>query len=112
MKGLVWCFALVGVGIPLALLGLLVDSERLMALGGGAIATVVVAGVVTGLVAGMTPMEILEVLGNSFITQRTATLFVLTLPVIGISERYGLKDKAVDFIGSIKGATTGTMSLS
>lgn len=42
MKGLVWCFALVGVGIPLALLGLLVDSERLMALGGGAIATVVV----------------------------------------------------------------------
>lgn len=71
------------------------------------IATVVIAGVVTGLVAGMTPMEILEVLGNSFITQRTATLFVLTLPVIGISERYGLKDKAVDFIGGIKGATTG-----
>ena len=33
MKGLVWC---------MALLGLLVDSERLMALGGGAIATVVV----------------------------------------------------------------------
>ena len=42
MKGLVWCFALVGAGISLALLGLLVDSERLMALGGGAIATVVV----------------------------------------------------------------------
>ena len=42
MKGLVWCFALVGVGIPLALLGLLLDLERLMALGGGAIATVVV----------------------------------------------------------------------
>lgn len=71
------------------------------------IATVVVAGVVTGLVAGMTPMEILEVLGNSFITQRTATLFVLTLPIIGISERYGLKEKAVDFIGGIKGATSG-----
>lgn len=71
------------------------------------IATVVIAGIVTGLVAGMTPMEILEVLGNSFITQRTATLFVLTLPVIGICERYGLKDKAVDFIKGIRGATTG-----
>lgn len=71
------------------------------------IATVVVAGIVTGLVAGMTPMEILEVLGKSFITQRTATLFVLTLPVIGICERYGLKDKSVDFIRGIKGATTG-----
>lgn len=42
MKGVVWCIALVGAGIPLALLGLLVDSQRLMALGGGAIATVVV----------------------------------------------------------------------
>jgi len=71
------------------------------------IATVVVAGLVTGLVAGMSIMEILEVLGNSFITQRTATLFVLTLPVIGICERYGLKEKAVDFIKGIKGASTG-----
>ena len=42
MKGLTWCIALAGAGIGLALLGLLVDSERLMALGGGAIATVVV----------------------------------------------------------------------
>ena len=41
MRGFVWCFALVGAGIPLALLGLLVDSQRLMALGGGAVATVV-----------------------------------------------------------------------
>ncbi|MDR7870559.1 MAG: DUF969 domain-containing protein [Tissierellaceae bacterium] len=73
------------------------------------IATVVVAGIVTGLVAGMTPLEILNVLGESFITQRLATLFVLTLPVIGICERYGLKDKAVDFIGGIKGATTGNV---
>ena len=71
------------------------------------IATVVLAGLATGLVAGMTPMEILETLGTSFISQRTATLFVLTLPCIGICERYGLKEKAVDFIRSIKNATTG-----
>ena len=42
MKGLTWCIALVCAGVPLALLGLLVDSEKLMALGAGAIATVVV----------------------------------------------------------------------
>lgn len=71
------------------------------------IATVVLAGLVTGLVAGMTPLEILETLGRSFITQRLATLFVLTLPVIGICERYGLKDKAVDLIRKAKNATTG-----
>ncbi len=71
------------------------------------IATVVLAGLVTGLVAGMSPMEILNTLGDSFIKQRTATLFVLTLPCIGICERYGLKEKAIDFIRSIKNATTG-----
>ena len=87
------------IGVLIVILGFALKRDT--------ITTVVVAGLVTGLVAGMTPMEILEVLGNSFITQRTATLFVLTLPVIGICERYGLKEKAVDFIGGIKGATTG-----
>jgi uncharacterized membrane protein len=71
------------------------------------IAVVVVAGIATGLVAGMGPEQILTVLGNSFVNQRLATLFVLTLPVIGICERYGLKDKAVDFIRKTKRATSG-----
>jgi uncharacterized membrane protein len=71
------------------------------------IAVVVVAGIVTGLVAGMGPEQILTVLGNSFINQRLATLFVLTLPVIGICERYGLKDKAVDLIRKFKMASSG-----
>lgn len=71
------------------------------------IATVVIAGIVTGLVAGMSFMDILTTLGKSFVTQRTATLFVLTLPVIGICERYGLKDKAVDLIRKAKNATSG-----
>lgn len=71
------------------------------------IATVVVAGIVTGLVAQMSIVEILETLGKSFVTQRLATLFVLTLPVIGICERYGLKDKSVDFIRKIGRATAG-----
>lgn len=70
-------------------------------------ATVVVAGLLTGLVAGMSPMEILEILGSSFISNRTATLFVLTLAAIGLCERNGLKDKAVDLIRMLKSATTG-----
>ena len=75
------------------------------------IATVVVAGVVTGLVAQMPVMDILDTLGKSFISNRTATLFVLTLPCIGICERYGLKEKAIDFIRGIKNATTGRVIL-
>lgn len=75
------------------------------------IATVVLAGLVTGLVAGMTPMEILDTLGSTFVSGRNSTLFVLTLPVIGVCERYGLKEKAIDFIRSIKNATTGGVIL-
>ncbi|GMO41871.1 MAG: DUF969 domain-containing protein [Treponemataceae bacterium] len=71
------------------------------------IAVVIIAGIVTGLVARMEIGQILTVLGNAFVSQRLATLFVLTLPVIGICERYGLKDKAVDFIRKTKRATSG-----
>ena len=70
-------------------------------------ATVVVAGLVTGLVAGMSPVETLSILGDSFISNRTATLFVMTLAAIGLCERNGLKDKAVDLIGRMRSATTG-----
>lgn len=73
------------------------------------LAVVVVAGLVTGLVAGMSPIEVLEVLGSNFVSQRVSTLFVLTLAVVGLAERNGLKDKAVDLIKSIKNATTGRL---
>ena len=87
------------VGILVVVIGFVLKFDTM--------ATVVVAGLVTGLVAGMSPMEILTTLGNSFISNRTATLFVLTLSAIGLCERNGLKDKAVDLIKMMKSATTG-----
>ncbi len=91
------------IGVVIVIIGFAIKFDT--------IATVVIAGLATGLVAGMTPMEIFETLGKSFISNRTATLFVLTLPVIGVCERYGLKEKAIDFIRSIKNATTGRVIL-
>ena len=89
------------IGVLIVIVGFILKLDTL--------AVVVVAGVVTGFVGGMNFMEILTVLGNSFVTNRTATLFVLTLSVIGMCERYGLKEKAVDFIKSIKNASTGRL---
>lgn len=91
------------IGVAIVIIGFAIKFDT--------IATVVIAGLATGLVAGMTPMEIFDTLGKSFISNRTATLFVLTLPVIGVCERYGLKEKAIDFIRSIKNATTGRVIL-
>ncbi|MEG1985272.1 MAG: DUF969 family protein, partial [Oscillospiraceae bacterium] len=62
------------IGVVIVIVGFALKFDTL--------ATVVVAGLATGLVAGMTPVDILATLGNAFITNRTATLFVLTLPVI------------------------------
>lgn len=77
------------------------------------IATVVAAGIVTGLVAvadgSMTFLGIFETFGNSFVSNRTATLFALTVGVIGVCERYGLRDKAKDFIRKMKNLTVGRL---
>ena len=89
------------IGVLIVVIGFILKLDTL--------AVVVVAGLATGLVAGMSPMDILNTLGTAFITNRTATLFILTLPVIGLCERNGLKDKAVDFIRSLKNMTTGKL---
>ena len=73
------------------------------------IAVVVSAGLVTGLVSGMSITEILTTLGSSFVNNRTTCLFMLTLPVIGLCERYGLKAKAIDLIKKAKGLSTGLL---
>lgn len=68
---------------------------------------VVVAGIVTGL-AGNLPIEkILTIFGDAFVKNRYLSLFILTLPVIGLLERNGLKEQAQQLIGSVKAATTG-----
>ena len=89
------------IGVLIVIVGFILKLDTL--------AVVVVAGLATGLVAGMSPMQILDTLGTAFITNRTATLFILTMPAIGLCERNGLKDKAVDFITSLKNATTGRL---
>ena len=86
------------VGILIVVIGFILKKDT--------IATVILAGVVTGLVAGLNFMEILSVLGQAFIGQRLATLFVLSLPVIGLLERYGLKEKATDLIQKLKNVST------
>jgi uncharacterized membrane protein len=55
---------------------------------------VVIAGLVSGLLAGMSIGELLALIGKAFVTNRALLLFVLTLPVIGVLERAGLRERA------------------
>ena len=73
------------------------------------IAVVLIAAVVTGLVSGISFVEILEILGSAFVNNRLVTLFFLTLPMIGLSERFGLRMQATNLIQKMKGLTSGRM---
>lgn len=88
------------IGIVIIVLGFVLKFD--------AIATVVIAGLVTALVSGMSVTEFLTVLGENFTSQRLVTLFVLTLPLVGLSEKYGLRHRSVQLIQSIKSLTVGT----
>ncbi|WP_294580624.1 DUF969 domain-containing protein [uncultured Thomasclavelia sp.] len=71
------------------------------------LATVIISGLVTGLVSGMSLVEILEILGSSFVSNRLMSIFLIIFPVIAIIERYGLKERAAYLIGKIKNASAG-----
>lgn len=87
------------IGILIIVIGFLLKLDT--------IAVVIIAGVVTGIVGGLGFGEILETLGEAFITNRYMTIFFVTLPIIGLLEKYGLKERAASLIGNLKAATTG-----
>ena len=62
------------------------------------LATVIISGIVTGLISGMSFVEILEILGSSFVSNRLMSIFLIIFPVIAIIERYGLKERAAYLI--------------
>lgn len=87
------------IGIVIIVLGFALKFDVL--------AVVLVAGIVTGLVAGIDFVEILSILGESFVNNRLMSVFLIIFPVIAIIERYGLKERAGYLIGKIKNASGG-----
>src|SRR4051812_23012396 len=77
---------------------------------------VVAAGLATGLAAHMPIVDgangtlgIVSVLGKAFAENRIVTLFVLSLPALGLAERYGLQERADAIIASVRAASAGRL---
>jgi uncharacterized membrane protein len=88
---------------------------------------VVAAALVTGLLAGLPLFSgqgifegipyltragqegIINMLGRAFADNRLMILFILTLPAIGLAERYGLQEQAARFVRRIRAATAGRL---
>jgi uncharacterized membrane protein len=76
------------------------------------IAVVVTAGLTSGLAAGKPIGELLALLGESFVSQRSLSLIFLTLPVIGVLEWAGLREQARRWIGGFRGLTLARLLIS
>ncbi|MEO7083102.1 MAG: DUF969 domain-containing protein [Gemmatimonadaceae bacterium] len=72
---------------------------------------VTVAALSTGLAAGHSIVPVISSFGKAFIDSRSVTIVWLALPVIGLLERSGLKERARTVIGGITLATTGRLLL-
>jgi uncharacterized membrane protein len=90
---------------------------------------VVTAALVTGLLAGIPLFSgggifeslpyltkpgqegIIDMLGRAFSENRLMTLFIITLPAIGLSERYGLQEQSAALIRRIRVATVGRLQI-
>ena len=70
-----------------------------------AIAVVIMAAMTTALIADVSFPDFLEQIGQAFVDNRSVSLFLLTLPMIALSERYGLKEQAVSLIRRLRGMT-------
>lgn len=68
---------------------------------------VTVAGLVTGLLGGMSPKAILDAFGTGFAGSRSIVIFLLVLPVIGLVERNGLQEQSRRLISRMARLTTG-----
>ena len=75
------------------------------------IAVVLISGLVTGLVSGLNFIQILEIMGKSFVDNRLMSIFLISFPAIALIERYGMKERAAELIGKIKNATAGMSCL-
>ncbi len=87
------------IGVLIIIVGFLLKLDT--------IAVILIAGISTGLVAGIDFMDILSTLGAAFVKTRYMTLFLLTLSVVGILERNGLKERAAKCISSMQSITSG-----
>lgn len=68
---------------------------------------VTVAGIATGLAGGLDPYALVSEFGRAFAQNRYLALVWFTLPVIGLLERNGLRERAQVLIARVRGATTG-----
>jgi uncharacterized membrane protein len=76
-----------------------------------ALLVVTVAGIATGMASGQSFLDVVAAFGKAFVDSRYIAIVWLALPVIGLAERSGLKERSREVISSIRAATAGRVLL-
>jgi uncharacterized membrane protein len=94
----------------LALVGILVVVVG-FALRINPLLVVVVSAIVTGVAAHHGLVDVVAAFGKAFVDSRSVAVVWMALPVIGVLERAGLKERARILISRVRAATTGRLLL-
>jgi uncharacterized membrane protein len=90
-------------GIAIVILGFALRLNPLVVVG--------VAGVVTGIAGGSSLTGVIETFGRAFVENRYVGIVWLVLPVIGLLERAGLRERVQALITSMRAITTARVLL-
>jgi len=91
------------VGVAIVVIGFVLRMNPLL--------VVTVAGLATGIASGLGPLAVVAALGKAFITSRYVAIVWLVLPVIGLLEHAGLKERARSVVAGLHAATTSRVLL-
>jgi len=85
------------IGIVIVVVGFVLRINPLL--------VVTVAGLATGVASGLGPFQVVGAFGKAFISSRYVAIVWLVLPVIGLLEHAGLKERARAVVSQLRAAT-------
>src|ERR1700731_4175793 len=91
------------IGIVIVVIGFVLRINPLL--------VVTVAGLATGIASGLGPVEVVAAYGKAFINSRYVAIVWLVLPVIGVLEPAGLKERGRAVVAGLRAATTSRILL-
>lgn len=91
------------IGVAIVVIGFVLRMNPLM--------VVTVAGLATGIASGLGPLAVVAAFGKAFITSRYVAIVWLVLPVIGLLEHAGLKERARSVVSGLRAATVSRVLL-
>ena len=70
---------------------------------------VVAAALTCGWFAGLSPLQVLAAFGKAFNDNRFVSMAYLVLPLVGVLERAGVRERAAGIVAGLRGVSVGRL---